>query len=49
MVFALQVASIGALLNIMGPSLDEEKLAQLKETLTNGLVMGVIDSCVFDP
>jgi hypothetical protein len=43
------VASIGAILNILGPSLDAEKLAQLHEALTNGLVLGVIESCVFEP
>eukprot|EP00602_Paraphysomonas_sp_CaronLab_P005773 CAMPEP_0185034640 /NCGR_PEP_ID=MMETSP1103-20130426/24698_1 /TAXON_ID=36769 /ORGANISM="Paraphysomonas bandaiensis, Strain Caron Lab Isolate" /LENGTH=272 /DNA_ID=CAMNT_0027571379 /DNA_START=226 /DNA_END=1044 /DNA_ORIENTATION=- len=44
-----QVASIGALMNILGPTLDEERMQQLKETLTDGLVLGAIESCVFEP
>jgi hypothetical protein len=44
-----QIASIGALLNILGPSLDRESMDLLRETLTNGLVMGIIESCVFEP
>ena len=45
----LQVASIGALLNILGPSLDRDSMDLLRETLTNGLVLGTIESCVFEP
>jgi hypothetical protein len=44
-----QVASIGALLNILGPSLDANSMDLLRETLTNGLVLGTIESCVFEP
>lgn len=47
--FYFQIASIGALLNLLSPSLDEESRRLLRETLTDGLVLGTIESCVFEP
>lgn len=47
--FSLQAASVGAILNILGPTLSPEQLPQLRQSLTDGIVMGVVNSCLFDP
>mmetsp|Transcript_19561 Transcript_19561/g.36447 ORF Transcript_19561/g.36447 Transcript_19561/m.36447 type:complete len:325 (+) Transcript_19561:146-1120(+) len=44
-----QAASVGAILNILSPTLPPEQLPRLRQALTDGIVMGVVDSCLFDP
>jgi hypothetical protein len=44
-----QTAAVGALLNVLGPSLSPDKLPALRQALTDGIVMGVVNSCLFDP
>lgn len=43
-----QVAAIGAVLNILGPDLTTESYASLREALTEGLIIGILQSCIFD-
>lgn len=43
-----QAASVGALLNMLSPTLPPDQLPQLKKALTDGVVMGVINSSLFE-
>jgi hypothetical protein len=43
-----QVASMGALLNLLTPSLDEAGKSKLREILSDGIVLGSVKSAIFD-
>ena len=43
-----QVASMGALLNLLSPTLDEEGKIKLREILSNGVVLGALKSSIFE-
>lgn len=36
-------------MNILGPSLNEDGMTQLRKALSDGVVLGIVKSCVFDP
>lgn len=44
-----QASSVGAILNMVGPSLNQEQMTELRRALSDGIVMGAINSCLFDP
>lgn len=42
-----QICSVGALLNLLGPSLSEGETEALCSILSDGMVLGAVQSCVF--
>lgn len=43
-----QAAALGALLNLLGPSLSSRELSELHSLLSDGIALGAIKSCLFD-